>query len=51
MAQTPHEPVPGDLQDEERERRLDESLKQTFPASDPLSVTQPVHKPPDEKRD
>jgi hypothetical protein len=34
-----------------KEEELEEGLKGTFPASDPPSVTQPVHKPRDKERD
>ncbi|WP_181127806.1 hypothetical protein [Parapedobacter indicus] len=33
---------------EERDRKLDEEIEQTFPASDPPSYSQP-HNEPDEK--
>ena len=47
MKPRPHEPKP----EQELERELEEGLKETFPASDPPAATQPVHKPPREKRD
>ena len=40
-----------DERKQELERELEEGLKETFPASDPPTATQPVHKPHDEKRD
>jgi hypothetical protein len=35
---------------EEREEALEEGLKDTFPASDPPTATQPVHHPPRRKK-
>ncbi len=39
-----------DEQEKERlERSLEEGLRDTFPASDPLNVTQPLRSPQDKK--
>jgi hypothetical protein len=45
MIAEPQQPQPKDRDEHERrrdERALDEALKNTFPASDPVSVEQPV---------
>jgi hypothetical protein len=44
-----HEPLPGDLTEEEIDGELEEGLEGTFPASDPPAATQPVHKQPNKK--
>jgi L-lactate dehydrogenase complex protein LldG len=41
----PHERTPEER--EEQEEQLEEALEDSFPASDPPSITQPVHKSDD----
>ena len=40
-----------DERKQELELELEEGLKETFPASDPPTATQPVHKPQHDRRD
>ena len=51
MGRKKSKPLPGDLTDEEVKGELEEGLEDTFPASDPPAVTQPVHpEQPSKKR-
>ena len=43
-------PVPQDPEQDRLDRALDEGLEETFPGSDPVSVTQPARSKQD-KRD
>lgn len=49
MGRKKHQPLQGDLTEEELEEGLEEGLRGTFPASDPPAATQPVHKQPSKK--
>ena len=40
---------PDELTQEELDEKLEEGLRESFPASDPPDATQPVHKPSGKK--
>ena len=46
----PKKPEPDDEVRRRLERALDEGLEETFPASDPVAVTEPAPTPPEDGR-
>jgi len=46
----PKKPEPDSEVRRRLERALDEGLKETFPASDPVAVTEPAPTPPEDGR-
>ena len=46
----PKKPAPDDEVRRRLERALDEGLEETFPASDPVAVTEPAPTPPENGR-
>ncbi len=46
----PKKPEPDDEVKRRLERALDEGLEETFPASDPVAVTEPAPTPPEDGR-
>ncbi|HEY8267759.1 MAG TPA: hypothetical protein VIG34_03755 [Xanthobacteraceae bacterium] len=46
----PKKPAPYDEVRRRLERALDEGLEETFPASDPVAVTEPAPTPPEDGR-